>query len=53
MGDTCKKFDRREWNKRMSQLIKEHPALGQMTGTIQIDIFTGDVKKTSIVRKIV
>lgn len=53
MGDSCKKFNRKEWNKRMSALIKAHPALGQMTGKIQIDLFTGDVKKTNIVNKTV
>lgn len=48
-----KEFNRRDWNKRMSDLIKEHPELRNISGKINIELFTdkGSVLKVRIIDK--
>ena len=41
-------FDRKQWNKKMSALIKEHPELGVFTGHFEVFSDKGEAKKVKI-----
>lgn len=48
-----KEFNRKDWNRKMSKAIKEHPELQEMSGHIELFVDKGDVKKVKIKDKTV
>jgi hypothetical protein len=42
------KFDRKEWKKKLSKVIREHPELVKMTGKIGLHLNDGNACKVKI-----
>ncbi len=43
-----KAFNRKEWLKKMSDLIREHPDLGEFTGHFEVYACKGEAQKVKI-----